>query len=197
MRGCWIDEGSVADESKLPRYGVNMPAFSIREATTTRQYLAALRGMGFAPAIYAAWNWYPNDDGPEFADRISGFLAERFPATGTTFPTVCVDIETHDVDYILGFLDRWRRLRPARVTAWTLEGFQGGLFNEYARQKIIEAKVAIVPQFYKGDMTPQPAGVIQDLVAHGFPRQLLHGFYDAATVQEPWDGYLFTQGRLP
>src|SRR5581483_3217382 len=42
-------------------------------------------------------------------------------------PPVCLDIEVHDISYVLGCLRRWRQLRPTRETDWTLEGMQGGL----------------------------------------------------------------------
>jgi hypothetical protein len=63
---------------------------------------------------------------------------------------------------------------------------------------IATAHVGIVPQFYTGDMRPFAADrVVLDLVNHHFPSTRIWGFYDAAALPLDWQGYAFTQGRLP
>ena len=39
--------------------------------------------------------------------------------------------------------------------------------------------------------------MIDNLVNQGFPRALVTPMYDAAALPDPWDGFAFTQGRLP
>jgi hypothetical protein len=102
------------------------------------------------------------------------------------------------VPYILAFLKRWRAVRPARVTDWTLEAFQGGLFSPVDTLAIAAARVGIAPGFYEGDMTPLNAvDVVLDLCSHSFPPGRIVGMYDAARLPAEWSGYAFTQGRLP
>jgi hypothetical protein len=39
--------------------------------------------------------------------------------------------------------------------------------------------------------------VLRDLTKRGFPESSVSMFYDAAQLGVGWDGYAFTQGRLP
>jgi hypothetical protein len=198
MRAIWVDEGNDANFAKLRQYGITSPYYAIRDPRVTKSYLQAVRAQGFPPGVYVAPNWYPDMPGPAFAEFVDGLMTERYPSTGATFPKVCVDIETHNVPYITGFLKRWRELRPTRVTDWTLEPFQGGLFDPLAVAIIIESGVGIVPQNYFGDMSAAAADrVAIDLIVRGFPPTSMLGFYDAAALPGRWQGYAFTQGRLP
>lgn len=198
MRAVWVDEGNDADYAKLRRYGITSPYYAVRDPRVTLSYLRAVREQGFTPGVYVAPEWYPPSSGPAFAERLHALLESRYPRTAPTFPKVCVDIETHDVGYIVTFLARWRELRPTRVTDWTLEPFQGGLFAPADVQAILAASVTVVPQLYFGDMTLVAGDrVAYDLIAYGFPYQSLLGFYDAAHLPAQWQGYAFTQGRLP
>jgi hypothetical protein len=165
----------------------------------TLAYLESVKAKGLKPGIYAAWNWDAKlfGGGAQFADWLSAELKRIGPGTPKDFPKVCVDIETHDVGYMLAFFKRWRELRPARLTDFTLEGFQGGLFSLDDVQAILHAHVGIVPQFYRGNMEPHEHGVTQEMLMAGFPGSVLRGFYDAAALPYRWDGYAYTQGRLP
>jgi hypothetical protein len=58
--------------------------------------------------------------------------------------------------------------------------------------------VRVIPQLYTGSMEPLAADrVALDLVLHSFRDERIFGFYDAAALPERWEGYAFTQGRLP
>jgi len=195
MRAIWIDEGSDADYAKLRAHGmITSPYFSLRDPRVTRSYLDAVAAEGFTPGLFAAYNWYPTLDGAGFAEKCDAELKR----IGWLNPPLCADIETHDVVYILAFLKRWRELRPKRLTFWTLEGFQGGLFAPADVLAINAARVHVVPQHYTGDMRPLAADRIAiDLIARGFDILRLWGFYDAASLPGRWEGFAFTQGRLP
>ncbi len=195
MRAVWIDEGTDADRAKLRTHGITAPYFSVRDPRVTSDYLDAAATEGFRPGLYAAYNWYPWHDGVGFAEKCDAEL-RRIAWRGN--PPLCADIETHDVAYILAFLKRWRELRPKRLTYWTLEGFQGGLFSPANVSAINAASVGVVPQHYTGDMRPLAADRIAiDLIARGFHILRLWGFYDGAALPERWEGFVFTQGRLP
>ncbi len=209
MKRSWVDFGTDVDLQKMSRYGIVDPYFAANDPALTSgfdgvHYLdpvdAAVPGK---PGIYFAWNWYPQMGAASLAELIHLKLIE-IGWRGN--PSVCIDIEkghglddSNYVSYVVSFFKRWRQLRKTRETDWTLEGFQGGLFNNrYADvTALINAHIGIIPQFYEGDMDPHLAGVIQELVDYGFPRHRVHGFYDGLTLQEPWDGYVFTQNRLP
>src|SRR4249920_1088062 len=198
MRAVWTDAGNDADPVKLHTYGIDSPYFAVTDPRVTLAYLRSVQAAGFQPGVYAAWNWQPGLGGPAFASWLSAQLERVAPDTSREFPKVCVDIETHDVAYIRAFLRRWRQLRPHRVTDWTLEGFQGGLFSPMDVIAIAAANVGVIPQLYGG-----AGGTIQfqraadrvalDLVEHSFPPARIFGFYDAAALPERWEGYAFTQ----
>lgn len=194
MRAVWVDEGSDANYDKLRANGITAPYYSHRDPRVTSAYLTSVRDQGFAPGILSAWNWFPDDTGAEYAERIDAEL-RRINWPGN--PPVLANIETHDVGYIIAFFARWRQLRPTRKTDWTLEGFQGGLFAPSAVSQINAANVGIVPQLYAGNMDPLPHSPIIDMLMAGFRCDQLKGFYDAARLPYRWDGFAFTAGRLP
>jgi hypothetical protein len=120
--------------------------------------------------------------------------------TPASFPEVCLDIERDDIrGYLLPALRRWRQHRPSRVTDLTLEGHKGGLFSSSDVVNVAAKVRFVVPQAYDGGMHPwAPAEVVRDLTAAGFPIAQVYPFLDAATALLPWwQGYAFTQGRLP
>lgn len=192
--GVWVDEGQPLDAAKLRAHGITAPYFSHRDPLTTAAMLDRARADGFAPGIYSAWNWYASLTAREYALLLSGEL-KRIGWQGNA--PVCVDIETHDVAYVLAFFQEWRSLRPTRPTAWTFEGFQGGLFAPFAVSELVSRNVRFVPQFYRGDMSPVEHSPVIDLLMSGFPGGWINGFYDAAALPYRWRGFAFTQARLP
>jgi hypothetical protein len=201
-RAVWVDAGNDPDYAKLKANGIGAAYFDIRDPRVTPGYLSTVASRGLAPGVYAAWNWLPPPYtgaavGAGFAEWLSEQVAKLGKHTPPNFPMVCADIETHDVAYILGFLYRWRQLRPHRVTDWTLEAFQGGLFSPLDTLKIAAADVGIAPGMYAGNMDPlNVVDVVLDLCAYSFPPGRIIGMYDAARLPAVWTGYAFTQGRL-
>jgi hypothetical protein len=196
----WVDAGNDPGYAKLKANRIDTAYFDVRDPRVTRTYLNDVRAKGYGVGIYAAWNW-PEvpQTGTTFAQWLSTQLGRFGSSSAPTFPRVCADIETHDVSYVLAFLKRWRQLRPRRVTDWTLEGFQGGLFTPSDAALILEANVGVSPQLYNGDMTQawDSLAAARNLMTAGFPEGVVVPFYDAAHLPEWWEGYAFTQGRLP
>src|SRR5205823_14651178 len=100
-------------------HGIDSAYFDIRDPRVTRAYLDNVKAQGFAPGVYAAWNWNQAWTGAAFAD----WLSARIQALGISpsvpdYPRVLVDMETHAVNYILAFFRRWRQLRALRTTDW-------------------------------------------------------------------------------
>jgi hypothetical protein len=203
MRAVWVDAGNDADYGKLTHYGIDSPYYALNDPRVTAAYLQGVADRGFKPGLYVAWNWF-SLDGPGLASHVHAELL-RIGWAGN--PPVCVDIEkghgltdANYVAYVLAFLKRWRELRPKRLTYYTLEGYQGGLFDAKARLAVAASGVVVVPQCYTGAMVPyDPVDVMYDLWRHGFAPAGAVPFYDAAHLPTAWgwSGFAFTMGRLP
>lgn len=203
MRAVWVDANNDPNYGKLAASGITAPYFDPRDPRVTAPYLAAVAGHAgiSGVGIYFAWNWYPTLTGAEFAEEMSATISQLGVGGNVA---ICIDIEkgfgltdTTYVPYVVACLQRWRELRPTRVTSYTLEGMQGGLFDKPSVQAINAAKVKVCPQMYAGDMTPLPHGVTLDLLMAGFLGTRQYGMYDAAALPWRWRGFAFTQGRLP
>ena len=209
MRAVWVDLGQSPDYAKLARLGATHACFDIRWESLNVAYLRGVRDQGFTPGVYVApWEgFWDKQDGAIFAEQVSARLEVIAPRTGNTMPCVMADIELHDAGYVRDFLRRWRQLRPTRVTDWTLESFQfgwedaAGFHKGWAAelvQDIVAANVRVLPQFYKGDMTPfDPCRATLNAIKGGVPADRLLGCYDGKLLHEGWDGLAFTQGRIP
>jgi len=156
-----------------------------------------IRTHGYAPGVYMAWNWdmFAGLTGREVAELVHSRVALVSP---TMKVRVQFDIEVHDPVLISETLERWRALRPAQDTSWTLESMQGGWMTPEFVKKIVALRVRVVPQYYHGNMDRVAEDVaLKDLLARGFPYALVTGFYDARALPANWDGWAFTMGRLP
>lgn len=199
MRAAWVDKGNDPDYAKLAANGITAAYFDIRDPRLSVAYFNAQRGHGLAVGVYAVDSWWPGDTGPQFATWVSKLLDGLAPETAPDFPMVCLDLETKDAGFLLGALQQWRKHRPNRVTDWTLEGHQGGILNP-AQWLLASQRVRyIVPQCYNGAMTEvwDTFAMAKYLNDYGLPFASVRPFYDAAHLPAWWDGYAFTQGRLP
>ena len=215
LNNWWVDEHQTADWAKAQKYGLTAPYFSIRDPKVA-EYLADAYHRTGKGGIYFAWNWYPNLSGGRVADVVSGELEhvisdlKALGVTGdATFPAVCANLEDDAnlqgdawVAYVVAFVTRWRQHRQRRVTDWAFAAHKAGLFagKPTAVSDISNAIVGVVTELYAGaNYYPQDGlRLALDLVQVGFPASLIHGFYDGAKpLPEWWDGYVFTQGRLP
>jgi hypothetical protein len=208
MRGCFIDHGNSADFNLLRKHSIDTVLIPGEESPIANPTsIKAIYDAGFAVSVMFAWNWHGlgAGSGAEFAKYASNRLKEvGHPAVN---PSVVLDIEKgagvedwEYVDWVVAALKEWRKLRPTRQTHWTLEAMQGGLFNgrNDAVEAIRAANVGIVPQFYTGSEYPMAADVaLKDLLLYNFPSERIKGFYLARELPLNWDGYAWTQGKLP
>lgn len=195
MRALWVDENNDLDYTRARAWGIQDAYFSLKDPRVTKTYLAQVKAQGFRPGVYAAWNW-GTWSGAEFAEWVHEKLKPLQVSQNN--PLVHLDIETHDVLWILQALQTYRRLRPSKATGWTLESHQGGLFSAAQVAAIKAQNLDILPQAYTGSMVRQESDrVVLDLVLRGFDPKRIWCFLDAAQVGNWWGGVLYTQGRLP
>lgn len=204
MNFVWVDAGNQADWAKLARHGIKGEFYASTDPVPAlRANLTASRNRGHAGGLYSAWNWIPNtNDGAAYAEFANGLLLPvetQLAGKSNSFPKVQLDNENHDPDVILAMLRRWRQLQPKKDTSWTFEGFQGGWMDPGFVQEVLSYKVRLVPQLYSGDMQIHfdSLAAARDLTKRGFPESLVSPFYDAAALPAEWEGFAFTQGRLP
>ena len=175
--------------------------FSMQDPRVTQQYLISVRAHGYVTGVYVAWNWvgYESASGAQFAEKVDERLSQIVPKTSAqNFPKVQLNVELHDPLFIQDMVVRWRQLRKYRDTSWTMEPMQGGWMSPNMVKAVTDSRVRVVPQCYWGNMQPvDPQLAIANVVNQGFPRALVTPMYDAAALPTPWDGFAFTQGRLP
>jgi len=201
MRAIWIDEGNDANEAKLLSEGITSPCFAIRDPRVTISYLDGLRARGFTPGVYAVLSWYGVS--PQgFATTVSMEL-ERIGARSFEpgHPFVCLDYEPTDAGGMLACALQWRKHRPSRVTDLTLEGHHGSRFTRSQLQTLAKRFRYLVPQSYNGAMNQgwDTNAICRNLIDAGAPYSSVTPFVDARLLRELawWEGYAFTQGRLP
>lgn len=217
MRAVWIDAGSDPDTTRLAHFNIRRAYFPshvesggawVRNPRLTADYL-----YGPAPERRGGWNaavgsvgLYLGSSWPMFISPAG--LAYELNLVLTAIGAdgrhcaVHVNREQHDFDLVT-FLDVWRRVRPNRETSWVIEGMQGGRLTP-AEVRAINADTnltVLAESFYddaNGSMRPfDPDRVRCDLIDYGIQRQRAVVMYDAAHLNDRWDGCAFTQGRLP
>lgn len=188
MRHIWIDLGSPIEVDKLQRLGI------------TRTYCDS-RSPEFHPAfergIYRAQNW-DGSGASEFAIKLSADVKQ---AGGDPYRQLAVhaNIEIHDSGWIMAFLTAWRVRRPKRETTIVIEGNQAGWFTPELTHRInLDPNLTVMAEAYTGDMGGMDADSVRsNLTNYGIRREKAEVMYDAARLQQFWDGCAFTQQRLP
>jgi len=203
-RNCWVEAGNDADYTKFKMYGITSAYFDIRDQRLDMRYLRNVASiLGGPPGVYAVSSWFPQFEGPTFADWVSARLTEigAGPKSPVNVPKVSLDMETKDIaGFVVPALQRYRALRPKRVTEWTLEGLQGGLFTPALIAAIIRCNVTVAPQCYNGKMLPYAPDVVKDnLVRAGFPTTSVECVYASKAIDylSGWNGTMFPMGELP
>ena len=204
VRAIWIDRGNDAPYHALTKHQITDPYYDVRDPRLNLNYLNGVVGRGFRPGLYACsqGDGWPNPttmSGPAWADwvyeKVQVVIA---PGTMGSYPRVCLNIESHDVEnWVLPALKRWRKKSPRRETYWALEGRQGGLFKPEHVTAINALGIGVCVEFFRGDMTPHGPGVIDEMLKLGFAPERLWAFWDAAALSWSWQGMAFTAGRLP
>lgn len=201
MRYTWVDFGNDPAWDVIAPHAINGLFFHLYDPRLNAGYLDGVRRRGPAVGIYAADSWGPIGDGSgaEAAREVDAQVRRIVPNATPAFPKVQLDLERHDPGWILDCLREWRRLRPKQDTSWTFEPMQGGWMDRETFVKpLLSLRVRLVPQTYGGSMQRFAEDVVlRDLTRRGVPEHVVSPFYDAAALPIGWDGYAFTQGRLP
>lgn len=217
VRAVWIDQGSDPRGDLRSRFGIRRVYFPshvevsgewMRNPRLTADYLygpAPLRRGGWEAAIggvgiYFGSSW-PIFTTPRTLAGELDVMLELIGADGRRC-AVHNNREAHDFD-LVAFLDKWRELRPTRETSWVIEGMQGGRISAAQRRAINgDPNLTVLAEAFYDEagrsMLPiDPDRVRCDLIDYGIQRQRAVVMYDAAHLQDRWDGCAFTQGRLP
>ena len=200
MKALWIDAGNDPDWQKLAGHGIRIVYLPVTDPVAdVKRRMAEIRQRKLVVGLYSAWNWLPGNDGAAFAEWTHDHVSNLVPNATPSYPKVQLDNEVHDPAQILAMLRRWRALRPKQDTSWTFEGMQGGWMSPAFVSEVTSLRVRLVPQLYNGAMTQAWDSLTnaRDLTKRGFPDALISPFYDAARLPVGWDGFCFTQGRLP
>lgn len=217
MRAAWIDAGRDPDTTRLAHFGIRRAYFPshvevagrwTRNPRLTADYLygpAPDRRAGWTAAvgsvgIYFGSSWPVFTSAAALAYELSAMLTAI--GADARHCAVHVNREQHDFD-LLTFLDVWRRKRPNRETSWVIEGMQGGRLTP-AEVSAINADTnltVLAESFYDAAgvtmLLFEPDRVRCDLIDYGIQRQRAVVMYDAARLNDRWDGCAFTQNRLP
>lgn len=216
MRGIWIDAGSNPNTTLLHAHGIRrayFPAFIkdpetnvwVQNPNLTSRFLYGEDGHGGWRAavgsvgIYFGTSW-PMPGG---AVGLAHALSEVLDDAGATNRqcAVHVNVEAKDFDLVT-FMVAWRAVRPHREIAWVIEGMQGGRLTA-AQVRCINSDtnlIVLAEAFYDAEgqsMLPFDRDRVRcDLIDYGIERARASVMYDAARLNDRWDGCAFTQGRL-
>lgn len=202
MNYLWVDSGVAPDYAKGLRQQIDGYFFDM--FNVTKAELQEVKARGLAVGVYMASNWpqFQGATGPQIANIVNQQVRSLQWGTGNGTPKVQFDMEEHtEVGYerIASCLEEWRRLQPKRDTSWTMEGHQGGSMSKSFVTRVLGCRVRVVPQCYDAPMAHAwcPLEMARDLVRAGFPDSLISPFHDAARLPQWWQGFAFTQNRLP
>lgn len=204
MKAVWVDAGNDANWEKLAQHGITAEFYAANDPPEdVRRRLGESKNRKHGSGVYTAWNWIEDERGETYAEWTNGLVLQIVPSPTPSFPKVQLDHEEHDPDQILRMLRRWRELRPTTDTSWTFEGWQAGWMSDAFVKEVISHRVRLVPQLYTGDMREgyiiryDSLACVRELTKRGFPDTLISPHYDARALPYGWDGFCFTQGRLP
>lgn len=203
VRYVWVDTGNDPDFAKAVKHGIDGFYFDMFDPRVTEGYLKPLVADGYRVGVYMASNWgqfgYGFLSGKDIAEVVVKRVREiQGKSAAPSFPKVQIDMEEHDPALISEVILELRRLLPKKDFSWTMEGFQGGWMDPAFVKTVVDSRFRVVPQAYYGDMTDTAEDmVLRDLLKRGFPESSVSLFYDAASLPAGWNGFAFTQGRLP
>lgn len=195
MRFVWTDAGDdpswhIGDAHGI--HGYFAPLFD----PLTPSVLDEAGRRGHVQGAYLGHGWLPDRDATQLAAAVSQAYKALNGAKRKL--RIMFNLEEHDPEFVADVLEEWRNRHPYVPTSWSCEGMQGGWMHPEFVQRVLTCRVRIVPQCFTGNMTRiEGDAVLRDVIARGFPENVVSLFYDAKNLGLNWDGYAFTMGRLP
>ena len=195
MRFIWTVAGDDPDYDNCRAHDINGLFAPMFDVLTTKGYLQEFKAEGFkAWGLYVGHNWFPALGPAALAAKVVKEY-NRIAIPGTR---LMMNLEQHDPGFIAFCLQEIRRTLPNVGLSWSPEGMQGGWMGDAFVARITSLKVRVVPQAFTGPMVRRESDqILRDLLDRGFVPGQISIFYDAAQLGADWDGYAFTEGRLP
>ena len=204
MRFTWTVAGDDPDYGNCRAHGINGLFAPLFDPLTTKLYLRRFAAEGFAVrGLYLGHNWFPALGPVQLADKVVAEYKRLTFASGEGDPALrdirlMLNLEQHDPAFILACCTRVRALLPKVGLSWSPEGHQGGWQSKEWVTSMVALKIRAVPQCFVGNMERrESSAMVADLVARGWPFTSVSPFLDASQLGHDWEGYAFTEGRLP
>lgn len=200
MRFTWTVAGDDPDYANCKAHGITGLFAPMFDVLTTPAYLQGFQARHFKAGTYVGHGWFPSLNAIQLADLV---VAEYKRLTRSSSPALSdvrlmMNLEQHDPVFILKCLTEIRGRLPKVGLSWSPEGMQGGWMDADFVAGIVALRVRVVPQAFTGPMARRESDVVlRDLLVRGFPAGSVSIFYDAAQLGVGWEGYAFTEGRLP
>jgi hypothetical protein len=204
----WVNEGAeIGDFDRLRSFGITHLFLSAR--TTDRDHVAQARREIGGVGLYANPQW---GDAGGFADAKAHrmWLSRKVTELGGDNAQMDVQLNLEKlaaiqagVDpnaYTIEWFTWWRKIRPARWTSWTMEGFQGGALFPAMRHPALAGTI-LSPQAY--GVNPRTDvwdshGVVKDLVDWGVEFKRVEPFNVAPAVMlRGATGFFYMEHLLP
>lgn len=194
MRFIWTVAGDDPSYDNCKAHGINGLYAPLFDGLTSRAYLQVFKEQGFVNGVYLGHNWFPTLTASQLAAKVvAEFKRIALPDT-----RLMLNLEEHDPAKIALVVSAVRAALPKVNLSWSPEGMQGGWMAPEFVAQILKAKCRVVPQAFLGGMARVESDqVLRDLTKRGFPESSVSIFYDAAALGVNWDGFAFTEGRLP
>jgi hypothetical protein len=194
VRFIWTVAGDDPGYDNCRAHGINGLYAPLFDTLTTKAYLSTFKAEGFANGLYLGHNWFPALSGSALVAKVvAEYKRIALPDT-----RLMLNLEEHDPAKIALVVSAVRAALPKVNLSWSPEGMQGGWMSPEFVAQILAARCRVVPQAFLGNMTRiESDQVLRDLTRRGFPEHIISIFYDAAALGHNWDGFAFTEGRLP
>lgn len=209
MHAVWCDplNGSWPDWAKFRKYGITRVYVDAREqkkdgSSRLKELVDGIHAQDFEAGLYRDPHWTNLSSG-----ALGAQASKDLTAAGATLQgqqcAYLFDIEYHDARYVLEAITAFKKPRPTREYAWTMEPFQRGWMSETLCNKINWDQYAtVIPQLYFGGMEPcSERAVVDNLTVpvNGvwIEESKVKAFYDGKIgAPAGMDGCIFTSDRL-
>jgi hypothetical protein len=195
----WLDEGTGPNPAKMTQYQFQAAFEDVRDATqeSQRAILKVVKGCGvYGCSQGAGWPQAADMTGSAWADWMDAEV-KKCDLGNAQQPMVYLNCETHDTDWLMAMLQRWRQHRPRRATALVIEGHQGGWFSRVAPVSN-RLEIGVIAEAYHSETERMESGpVLADIINAGVDPHLADTMLLGNQLGYWWDNPVFSAGKLP